>query len=380
MKHLIIIPVFGNAKMLHMMLESLLPTIDLDCEVFVVDDGHPEMKIDAGRLPGRVIYLSNERNLGYSAAVNRALAEAQGDLVTTINSDIILTGDWLAQTRRVFEELPDAGAVGAKLIYPTDGLVMHAGVFFSPHAAINAFRMSRQDDPLVNARLRVQAVSDALFSVRRDCLRRAGNYDEAYLTSYEDMELCMRVRELGYEVYYEPRIVAFHYTAASGEARYQGVDAGQELFFERWRHRLNDDSGAIFAKSLARFAAQGRQLPAAAYVVNINRKNSVDTLAQFRRWSQVEIAEVLDFSSYVASTPRFVQRNGVDLLDALPFSCLHLKLPIVHLIDFYTSLRDNYFWLEQRRDMGDVVFDYAYNLVPFSACGAGTGPTGGYGN
>jgi GT2 family glycosyltransferase len=200
MKHSIIIPVFGNAKMLHMMLESLLPTIDLDCEVFVVDDGHPEMKIDAGRLPGRVIYLSNERNLGYSAAVNRALAEAQGDLVTTINSDIILTGDWLAQTRRVFEELPDAGAVGAKLIYPTDGLVMHAGVFFGPHAAINAFRMSRQDDPLVNARLRVQAVSDALFSVRRDCLRRAGNYDEAYLTSYEDMELCMRVRELGYEV------------------------------------------------------------------------------------------------------------------------------------------------------------------------------------
>ena len=52
--------------------------------------------------------------------------------------------------------------------------------------------------------------------------------------------------------------------------------------------------------------------------MNINRKNTADTLAQFRRWSKGEIADVLVFSSYVASTPRFVQRNGVDLLDGAP--------------------------------------------------------------
>src|ERR1035437_8727717 len=94
----IIIPVFGNEKLVYNLLETLLPTVDEQCEIIIVDDGHPEMKINTTLIPPDIIYLSNKKNLGYSTAVNYGITVAKGNYITTINSDILVDKNWLIET------------------------------------------------------------------------------------------------------------------------------------------------------------------------------------------------------------------------------------------------------------------------------------------
>jgi GT2 family glycosyltransferase len=358
----IIIPVFGNEKLVHNLLESLRVTLDDRCEVIIVDDGHPDMKINPRALPYNVIYLSNAKNSGFSIAVNRGIDSASGKYISVINSDILVDENWLVETRKCCDQYSDLGMLGAKLIYPDYGRIMHAGTFFGRGFCFNGFRMSPADDDLVNQTIEVQALCDALATMPKKALLEVGKYSEEYFTSVEDLDMCMKLKQVGLRSIYNPKIIGYHKTAASQDQRYKQVTEDEKRFWSKWGADIEDETSEIFEMSLARGIESRDSMPKSAYVVNLNRKNSKHTLDSFVKLSGIKVISKFDYSDYVNNTPRYVQKSKIELLEVLPFSHLRLREPIVYIVDYITSIEDNFYWAKQRICQNDLVFDSGFNL------------------
>ena len=76
----------------------------------------------------------------------------------------------------------------------------------------------------------------------QDLFARAGAFDATYVNGFEDMELCLRVGELGFEVHFCHDCLLYHLESVSeGRGRFEGQNA--RVFHERWRSRLRPDGG-----------------------------------------------------------------------------------------------------------------------------------------
>lgn len=238
-----IIPTRNRADLLATCIAGLEAADYPDLEIIVVDNDSDEAAtlalLDA--LPARTRagrayrVLRHPGPFNYSAINNRAVEEAQGELVCLLNNDIaMLRPDWLAimATQALREEV---GAVGAQLLYP-DGRVQHAGVVVGVgNAAGHAHRFLRPDHEGYFRRHAlpqfVAAVTAACLVVKRERFLAVGGLDaENFVVAFNDVDLCLRLNARGWQSLYEPRAVLVHHESVSrgldrdpvGAARFAG--------------------------------------------------------------------------------------------------------------------------------------------------------------
>jgi len=358
----IVIPVFGNEKLLQNLLTTLLPTLDNYCEVIIADDGLPNIKINPQNLPPDLIYISNKENLGYSGTANVGIKKARGKYITTINSDILLDSNWLKETRNIFERDQKIGLVGAKLIFPDTGLIQHMGAKYGKDIVINVNKMLKADDSATNYEMEVESISDALATFPKELIVKIGGYDESFYNSHDDLDLCLKIKEFGYKVLYSPHIIGYHVTSASADFRYLKENEGASIFFNKWRERLKYEEKDYFGQVIEKFRSRGNSFPQEAYIADICRRASPQIVQIFQEVSAIEIIQTYNYRSYLTDTPLYQQKMDINLLDILPFSHLKLNSPIIYVVDSFYFLKNNYYWAKNRRCQNDIVFDKGFNL------------------
>jgi GT2 family glycosyltransferase len=190
-----------------------------DAEVLVVDDASPARELVGGLEVVcnelRIAFMENDENSGFSTTVNAGLEFARdtGRDAVLVNADIeFLHPGWLERMQaRIDTQGRPAAVVGARLLYP-NGLIQHAGIFFSAlhRDWLHRFQYGPADLPeaLVPTRCPVTA---ALQFIRHETLTHVGLYDEGYKMSFEDLDYCLRVFEGGLDCIYEPTVVAKHH-------------------------------------------------------------------------------------------------------------------------------------------------------------------------
>ena len=209
-----------------------------DIEVIVVDnDSDDPQTLDflAGLDPARHRVLRHEGAFNYSAINNRAVGEAQGRLLCLLNNDIeVIEPNWLT-TMATQALREDVGAVGARLLYP-DGRIQHAGVVIGMgNAAGHAHRLLHPDEEGYFHRHALpqfaSAVTAACLVVVRDRFLAVGGLDERnFSVAFNDVDLCMRLNQRGWQSLYEPRATLIHHESVSrgldgdsvGAARFAG--------------------------------------------------------------------------------------------------------------------------------------------------------------
>lgn len=232
----VIVPTRNRVDLLATCIAGLEATDYPDVEVIVVDND----SVDAATLaflddlPSRdkvgfrIWSLHHPGPFNYSRINNRAVAAARGDLVCLLNNDIeMLSPDWLSvmATQALRDEV---GAVGAQLLYP-DGRIQHAGVVIGVgNAAGHAHRFLRPEEPGYFRRHAlpqfVSAVTAACLVVRRDRFLAVGGLDEErFPVAFNDVDLCLRLNERGWQSFYEPRAVLVHHESVS-----RGLDRDTE--------------------------------------------------------------------------------------------------------------------------------------------------------
>jgi len=238
----IIVPTRNCIDLLRTCFQGVSATDYPDIELIVVDNDSDDPKTLAyldrlgEAMPGvRVQVLRHAGAFNYSAINNRAAEVAGGRLLCLLNNDIEMTEPhWLA-TMAVQALRPDVGAVGARLLYP-DGRVQHAGVVIGMgNAAGHAHRFLRPDEEGYFHRHALpqftSAVTAACLVVQRERFFAVGGLNARdFAVAFNDVDLCLRLNQRGWQSLYEPRATLIHHESVSrgldrdpvGAARFAG--------------------------------------------------------------------------------------------------------------------------------------------------------------
>ncbi|MEO6156446.1 MAG: glycosyltransferase family 2 protein, partial [Ilumatobacteraceae bacterium] len=200
----IVIPVYDGATLTQRCLDTLIAQ-SLDAEIVVVDDASAdETELLLSCYGDKINVVRNEFNCGYSVSCNVGVAASSGELVVLLNNDTEPLDGWLDALVGYADDNPQASIIGTKLLYP-DGRIQHAGVAFGssgwPYHLYCGFP---GDHPATNRARRFQVVTAACMLVRRELFDELGGFDEGFVNSAEDVDLCLRAGQLGAQVHYCP--------------------------------------------------------------------------------------------------------------------------------------------------------------------------------
>ena len=239
-----IVPFRDGAAFLRTCTDSVTATTeDVDLQFVLVDNGsvEPETLSLLERLETRhdVTVVGDDRSFNWAALNNAAVDAARGDVLLFLNNDIEARhSGWLgvlaAQALR-----PDVAAVGARLVYP-GGRVQHAGVVIGIGAAGHTFVGLPADQPgylgMAVLTRDCSAVTGACMASRRDLFEELGGFDEELGIDTNDIDFCLRARERGYRVLYEPLAELIHYESPSRGKT--GTVPDIRRFMLRWNEQI----------------------------------------------------------------------------------------------------------------------------------------------
>ncbi|MCK4325603.1 glycosyltransferase family 2 protein [bacterium] len=241
----IIIPNWNTKSLLDKCLESIFEhTIEVHFEVIVIDDcssdGSPDMVRE--KYP-EVILLENSKNLWFTKTSNLGIRKSQGKYLLLLNSDTVIHSNAFKIMVSFLDENPEAGAIGPRILNPdgSDQLVslrrfpsLSSEVFEKSILAMlfpgNRFtRRYRFIDADRSKRQVAESLSGACLMIRREVIQQIGFLEERYLRDFDDMDLCYRVRKVGWSIYYLPEARIIHYGGKSFEQRITEADINSQL-------------------------------------------------------------------------------------------------------------------------------------------------------
>ena len=155
----------------------------------------------------------------YSAINNFGAKYADGDFLLLLNNDTeVITPDWL-ESMMGYCQREDVGIVGAKLLYP-DNTVQHAGVVVGI-AGFAGHILTGYDQNAPGYLWRLQtaqdesAVTGACLMVKRSVFDALQGLDESFAVALNDIDFCLRARNLGKLVVFTPEARLYHYESKS---------------------------------------------------------------------------------------------------------------------------------------------------------------------
>ncbi len=212
-------------------------------EIFVVDNASTDGSADviASERPD-VRLIRNPSNRGFAAAANQAVRATSADVVVLLNPDTEVRAGAIEALEEALRSRPRAGVV-APLILNPDGSVqptkrafptlwqsaLHGlvGLFWPNNPGTRAYTLA--DAPLSEARS-VGWVAGTAVAIRREAFEAIGGFDERFFFFVEDVDLCKRLWDAGWEVWFDPRAVVVHEWGGSWTQR--------PLRF-LWMHHMN---------------------------------------------------------------------------------------------------------------------------------------------
>ena len=201
-------------------------TKDLDFEVLVVDNASTDnsLALMEQAFP-RIKVIRNKHNLGFSAANNLGIKASTGKYILLLNHDTEIKGNAIKKLVDFMDEDRSVGACGPKVLN-SDGSLQHqckrgfptptsilfyiSGLskLFPKNGTISHYLMTHLDPDKIGE---VDALSGACMLLRRTTIDKVGLLDDQYFLYGEDIDLCYRIKQAGFKIYYVPRAEIIHY-------------------------------------------------------------------------------------------------------------------------------------------------------------------------
>jgi GT2 family glycosyltransferase len=202
----------------------------IDAEIIVVDNGSTDGAVAAIQTTyPDVICLPQDRNLGFGRANNIGISVAQGEFTLILNPDTLLQEDTAHEMLTFMRAHPRAGAVGCKIVLP-DGTADPAAKrgFPSPWSSFSrvfglarlfpksklfgGYNLTWIDDDETS---QVESLAGSFMFFRTSVLKELNGFDEDYFMFGEDIDLCWRTKQAGWEIWYDPATSIMHVKGVS---------------------------------------------------------------------------------------------------------------------------------------------------------------------
>jgi glycosyltransferase involved in cell wall biosynthesis len=198
----------------------------------------------------------SEQPFSYSRSCNKGAEMAHGELLVMLNDDTeVITPNWLELMAGDAQRL-EIGAVGCLLFFPDKYHIQHAGIGVGlGGVAANSFSMmtltqtmTATQHLMVNTKHNMSAVTAACLMVRKSVFNEVGGFAEEFRVTYNDVDLCLRLREKGYENLYTPYVQLLHHESISvgmpeeiAKRDTSEFQKAKDLFVARWDKYIRHD-------------------------------------------------------------------------------------------------------------------------------------------
>lgn len=253
----ILIPNKDNAEVLKRCIDSIVnKTTYSNYEIVIIENNSCSAEIfeyyESFKHNDRIRVVVWDSEFNYSAINNFGVTHTKGEYLLLLNNDTeVIEPNWIS-IMLSYCQRSDVGIVGARLLYP-DNTVQHAGVFMKKCDSADDsagpnhifMHLDKKDGGYMERSLRPQdlsAVTAACMMVKRSVYEEVGGFDEQFSVAYNDVDFCLRVREMGLRVVYVPDVELYHYESlsrgaddeGSGLKNYARFISEQGLLRSRW--------------------------------------------------------------------------------------------------------------------------------------------------
>ena len=218
----VVMTTYNSDAVLEPCLHALAAVPYQPLEVIIVDNASTDKSKEIlRRFAGRFRLIFNQENRGFSGGQNQAIREARGEWVLSLNPDVLLAPDFIAELVRMGEQDPSVGSLTGKLLRwlpdqpePRSRIIDSTGIYFLPNLRHLDRGSEQPDQGKYEACEYVFGATGAAAVYRRRMIEDVSIggefFDEAFFAYREDADLSWRAQLMGWQCLYVPRAVAWH--------------------------------------------------------------------------------------------------------------------------------------------------------------------------
>jgi len=218
-KTAILILNWNNQEFLESFLPGMIAETPADiAEIIVADNGSTDNSIlwlKQHHPQIRIIELG--KNHGFAGGYNLAIKECSHEIIGIVNSDIEVGRNWLESIHTKLSE-PNVAAVMPKILsYNLKDQLEYAGAaggfidkFGYPFCRGRIFDSAEKDEGQYNTPIQVHWATGACMFIKRQVFDDAGGFDADFFAHMEEIDLCWRIRRMGFEIWVEPSSFVYH--------------------------------------------------------------------------------------------------------------------------------------------------------------------------
>jgi GT2 family glycosyltransferase len=235
----IVIVNWNGASFLPALLESVEESA---CkEIIVVDNASTDDSLSVvSRFPS-VRVIANQSNLGYGNASNQGIEAAHADYVLLLNADTRLLPGSVQRLESFLNEKNDVAVAAPQLLFPDGRLqpsvrkfptILNLFLFLSylDRFIPSGYRVSEKGHSELQE---VEQPMGAALMFRKSALKESGLFDREFFLYMEEVDLCKRIKEAGWKIYYVPESQVIHHAGGSSK---QDWERSQRNFFSSLIH------------------------------------------------------------------------------------------------------------------------------------------------
>lgn len=347
-----IISIDSSFEMTTNFFENLLSNVFVkSSEVIIVNDCIDNIKTlnylnQINNKKDNVKLINLENKVGYGKANNIGVGASTNDYLFFINTDVFADDNCFEKMLDSLEK-NEADCVQPLLIWPQNNRIQCAGSFFGSYYKNHLFAGRRPESiDLSKIPLSRQALTSALYAMKKESFNKYGKFDEFYFNKLESFELSFKLTLAGKKCICIPDAIAYH-SQGAGRNQYYFDFYQQEAYF--WTNM-----GSKIIPDISKY-----------YELQITeemRKCVYNVIAITQTRNARELIDSLNFKICSYSEINGINPSKINLYDLLPYSIHKMESPFIFFVENITNLLGNLKWFDER-EQEDLVIDTYGNLL-----------------
>ena len=203
-------------------LEKFLPIVlkfSDEAQIIVADNQSTDDSVEylKNNFP-QVLVIANPSNDGFAQGYNLALKQVKAEYYVLLNSDVEVTQNWLFPIIQLMDSNPKIAACQPKILdYNHKTKFEYAGAaggfmdkYGYPFCRGRIFNVLEEDKGQYDDAVEVFWSTGACMFVRAEAFWKVGGFDGDYFAHMEEIDVCWRMKNIGYQIFVEPKSVIYH--------------------------------------------------------------------------------------------------------------------------------------------------------------------------
>lgn len=299
------------------LLEKFLPSVckhSENAQIYIADNASTDDSIKFIRdVYPSIQIIQNEQNFGFAKGYNEALKKIDSPFYLLLNNDVEVTSGWLNSLMGQMKNVNVAAVQPKILSHIKKNEFEHAGANggfldrdYFPFCRGRIFEVTEKDNHQYDTAMEVFWTSGAAMLIRSEVFHQVKGFDDDFFAHMEEIDLCWRIKKMGYQLMIEPKAVVYH--LGGGTLSY----SSPRKVFLNFRNNLSmickNHEGPLFGKMFKRLSLDG---VAAIRFLTKGEFNAFWAVLRSHVWFYAHLNSLIKKRKYVKQHSTTFNRSGL---------------------------------------------------------------------